>query len=178
MNEELVDLIREITSEKDDARRIMENGNYMSGASIPPSSVAPGDIYSDGTEFFINIRAECDTARLKNGKVQVYALKGELLSEKDFVAKNNQYLGKYNQLLANETYFVIPYICGGKIIKVSFNQIFTVEYCDTDQSIVISNKKLTRVGRILSPYSRKLQQKYSQFLTRIGLTSIPKILRD
>lgn len=188
-DEGLIKIIKGVISEKNDAKRILESINYVNASKIS-DTVMPGDIFNKGKDYYINIRAECDTARLKGNKVTVYLLKGDVISEDKFIDKhvcsicmekhdkNSPFLGEYYQLLYNDSNFTIPFICDGKIIRFNFRDMITAEYDVSAKAAFIGDKSYIRIGRVLPPYSIKLQQRYSQYFSRVGLNPIPKIIAD
>ena len=173
-------------SNKEDVKRILEATRFIENDKLANNKVFPGDVFVDNEgNYYINIRPECDTTRGDKSGFQLYVIKGEEIAEKVFFNKkgnkdNNigrdSYLGAYNQLLFNESSFTIPFICGKKIIEFKLKKLYICCYKKETASIEINDLKCKRVGRVLEPYSLKIQQRFSSYISRIGIDSVPDIL--
>ena len=79
----------------------------------------------------------------------------------------------------NEANFTIPFIGGGMIVQFDFKNLVLGKYDLLKQELVLNEKseekRYPRIGRVLAPYSNKIQQRYAEFLNRIPLNSIPDI---
>ncbi|MGD9678990.1 MAG: hypothetical protein AB7V16_11670 [Vulcanibacillus sp.] len=176
-------------SDINDYKRLLENSRYIPDEKIDKNSVMSGDLYSNGEKYCINVRADCDTARI-NGDVTVYVVSGKSITEIDFLNKKicskcctehehpSPFLGNYLELLYNDVNVTIPYIAGQKIIQFNLKDLDVVKYDVSTKSFEKVNGenkyKYSRIGRVLPPYSQKVQQRFSQYMTRLGLDSIPK----
>ena len=200
---DIIEMIKAIEDNKADVMLALENIRFLSDEKLLPRSVMPGDVFAEGKTYYLNVRAECDTARYED-KVNLYLLKGVEIKEENFYNKQVcsvcleehekplAFLGQYNQILYNDSNFTIPYICEGKIIQFKFKDIYIGNYDpinreiavhesvvkEDDGKLVAQVKIYKRKGRVLPPYSLKIQQRFSEYFGRIGLDSIPDIMID
>lgn len=147
---------------KDELRRLLECERFIPNASLPEHPFA-GDIYIINEKYYLNIRPDCDIVRSPKDK-QMYLIKGKVIDESkinkedvdsitfdsgEFIEKNNNcYVAFVN----------------GEILCFSFRDLELKKWKDI---------KADRIGRLLPPYITKIQQKYSAYLQRQGLPSIP-----
>ena len=160
-----------------------------------------GDLYEcDDEKFYLNIRAQCDINRNSNPKL--YCICGEAKAINEFVIKkhvvinsdktinigneknikldsddvisscnkkiidciNNNVCYHFGCLIERHNTALLPYIKPGKIIEFKLKDIEIIEFNDL---------KDKRIGRIVSPYITRIQQKTANFIIRQGLMPIP-----
>ncbi|WP_413853890.1 hypothetical protein [Candidatus Ruminimicrobium bovinum] len=80
---------------------------------------------------------------------------------------NNNFLFKYGALLENKDTILFPYVIENKIINFKINKI------EVKQFDSIKDK---RIGRIVSPYLTRIQQKTANYIIRQGIMPIPEEL--
>ena len=129
-----------------------------------------GDIYrKDGsepeeTEYYINIRAQCDLLREEDP--YIYLLKGKQLiqnsSGKITEAKFEH--GEFQQRVNHE---IISFIDDGKIIEFQFKEFSIKKFSS------LETEQLKKIGRLIPPYITRIQQRFSHYFQRQGLPSIP-----
>ena len=147
---------------KDELRHLLECERFIPSERLPAHPFA-GDIYIISDKYYLNIRPDCDIVRSPKDK-QMYLIKGKVIDESkinkqeidsitfdsgEFIEKNNNcYVAFVN----------------GKILCFSFRDLELKKWNEI---------KNNRIGRLLPPYITKIQQKYSAYLQRQGLPSIP-----
>lgn len=145
---------------KDELRRLLECERFIPNVSLPDHPFV-GDIYLiDGT-YYINIRPDCDIVREKK---DLYLLKGCIINEDQINSgEENEivfYKGEFQEKI-NQCYTAF---IEGQILSFSLRKLIIMRWCQI---------KSKRCGRLLPPYITRIQQKYSSYLQRQGLPSIP-----
>jgi len=137
---------------------------FLNNENIPKNEIKPGDIYKKGSDYFINIRPECDTVigRAGTSTIDLYLLKGRNLSSTKF--KTDYYHKKYG-IIKKMTDEIIFGLDLKDIIQFHFKKLNILKYDEI---------KNNRICRLLPPYITNLQQRYSSFIGRIGHPSLPK----
>ena len=125
--------------------------------------IRSGDLFElSEHKFLLNIRADCDCVPrggLTKDAVEVYCLKGRTMSDEEL---NEIYVkGHFREQIDQEIMFAVV---DGKSIRFKFKKLRIEKFGD-------GNKK--RIGRILHPYLRKVQQRYAAYLQRQGLPIVP-----
>lgn len=186
LDKEFLNTINAVSCTKQDAKKIIERIKYIENNKIDKKSIRPGDLFKCSGTYYINVRAECDTAR--GDKPILYLLKGKKINEEKFLNedvcsicqdmhdKPYRFLGKHFELIYNDRNFTIPYVDNGNIVQFSFNNLKLAEYSSNDNVIIIDGKNVKRIGRVLPPYSIKIQQRFTQYMCRVGLDALPKII--
>ena len=141
---------------------IYNGANYISENYTEGRYAMTGDLFvvedTDGQErYLINIRPLCDLLRNNKNSV-LYCLKGSAIDNPEAL---NRHLGQIIQKASHE---IIPYIADKKAICFEFNELVVEEW---------NTLKERLIGRLLPPFSLHIQQRYSQYLHRIGLPRIP-----
>jgi hypothetical protein len=180
----------------EDIRKILEAERFIKKNSLSPNIPFSGDLFelpdyeinknSKKTKksYYLNIRPACDTIRDKDSKKgstiksnevkfnpKLYCLKCEIVKDKDFEIKNGAITERINNAY-------IPFVFEGKTMKINFDSLSIFRWkeklLDKDDNETDNIFKDRRIGRILSPYITKVQQKYSYYLQRQGLPAIPE----
>jgi len=149
-------------SYKNTVHRVLEGERFLAAGHLDDNSFRPGDIFQNNEEFFVNIRPECDCIPKGNDKLDnldLYLLKG---TEKPFSSLN--YNEKYGLILEQDNEAIIFPIYDGKALCFKFRKLTTKKIKD------IGSK---RIGRLLPPFLTRLQQRYSAYLQRPGLSRLP-----
>ena len=145
---------------KDELRRLLECERFIPNVSLPNHPFA-GDIYLIDESYYINIRPDCDIVREKK---DLYLLKGNIINEEQINSKEENeiifYKGEFQEKM-NQCYTAF---IEGKILCFSLRKLTIKRW---------SEVKNNRLGRLLPPYITRIQQKYSSYLQRQGLPSIP-----
>ena len=173
---------------KKDIRKVLEAERFIKNDALPDIPFT-GDLFklykyelsegatSEKEMFYINIRPECDIARHNNP--EIYCLECEIVKEdKINSGENNQILFNNGNFIdkANNTY--LPFIFDGKIIVVNLKDLkifnWKQELFPKQDNGDKRNFNKTRIGRVLSPYITRVQQKYAYYIQRQGLPAIPE----
>lgn len=169
---------------KQDIRKVLEAERFIKNGALPDMPFT-GDLFeyevdvngSKEKRYYLNIRPECDIARQRNPKL--YCLECRILDEQRINSGNGDQIsfneGNFIEK-SNNTY--IPFIDDGKIIEVRFRNMRILKWeeklKDENGNEIDKMFKETRIGRLLSPYITKVQQRYSFYLQRQGLPAIPE----
>lgn len=145
--------------------KVLEGERFLTNSRLEPETVAPGDIFFTEQNYFINIRPDCDCIARGNNKLdnlELYLLKGteKELADLGFDPKFGDIREKDNEAR------IFP-IYGGKAFSFNFRNLHKKKWKEV---------KAGRVGRLLPPYLTRLQQRYSAYLQRPGLTRLPSEL--
>ncbi len=155
--------------QKKELRKVLEGERYLKKDSLHDSDVGTGDLfkeeYQDNGEtkyrYYLNIRAQCDLVREDNP--ELYTISGYKLEQMpngkivNISFSQGQYLEKTNHA-------VVAFLDDGNILEFKFSE-FEIKPWE--------NLRTNRIGRLLSPYINKIQQRYALFLQRQGLPRIP-----
>lgn len=150
---------------KEELRTILECERFLPVSSLPDHPYA-GDVYIIEDKYYINIRPDCDIIRdAKKDNKKMYLLSGEIVDETRINANDK------NSITFNSGEFIEKNHCcfvafiKGKILQFSFKELEVRPWNEISDN---------RIGRLLPPFITKIQQKYSAYLQRQGLPSIPK----
>lgn len=146
---------------KRDLRKILECERFVQQSGLPDCPFA-GDIYFIEDKYYLNIRPDCDIIRERK---EMYLICGKSIDE---------------TLINSDVQNAIRFDSGEFIEKKNSCYVAFVQ----DHILEFSFRKLTikkwteiksmRIGKLLPPYITKIQQKYSAYLQRQGLPSIPQ----
>lgn len=142
--------------------KVLEGERFIRAEGLHGDSIAPGDVFKDGKNYFINIRPDCDcVVRGDMGDVDLYLLKGVKLGSRDFNALNVE-RGNFSE---RDDEAIVFAMYNSASISFKLKDIHIKKWSDI---------KAKRIGRLLSPFLTKVQQRYSSYLQRPGLPKIPK----
>ncbi len=147
--------------------RVLEGERYLKNENLYQDSIAPGDVFKDSSNYYLNIRAACDLFPDRNNQnsdlddVQLYLIKGTILSYNQTKKYFNKPYGNFSEI---DNQVIIFPILSGKAIDFRFKNLKIKKWSE------IKNK---RIGRILPPHVTRIQQKYAQYIHRQGLPRIP-----
>jgi len=141
---------------------VLEGERFLSAERLHETSVAPGDVFKEGKSYYINIRPECDCIARKGQNqddVNLYLLKGSKLSSGQLNFQEG-----YGQLEERDVNTAIFAMKDGSSFSFQFSELQVRPWRDL---------KDKRIGRLLSPFLTRLQQRYASYLQRPGLPRIP-----
>lgn len=145
---------------KEEVRKILECERFIPNNKLPDYPFA-GDIYLIEDNYYINIRPDCDIIREKK---DLYLLKGDVIDETKINSESEDEIkfskGEFQEKINN---CYVAFI-DGKIICFSLRKLTIKKWNEI---------KGYRCGRLLPPFFTKIQQKYSSYIQRQGLPSIP-----
>jgi hypothetical protein len=165
-------LDKDAAAPKNELRKVLEGERFLKAESLHSEDIGTGDLfreeYQDGGEtkhrYFLNIRAQCDLLRSNNmDNVELYCLKGRIVDESKINGEGGSSIieGQFMEKINNS---IIPFLDDGKIIEILFRDIKPKKWRDL---------KAKRIGRVLSPYINRVQQRYALYMQRQGLPRIP-----
>jgi hypothetical protein len=145
--------------------KVLEGERFLK--KVQADSIAPGDVFTKGGEYFINIRPDCDCIA-RDGEAQddvkMYLLRGNRLKTEKIAERVVEKTGTISE---RDTETIIFGMTDGITVCFQFKALLVEEW---------KKWKDRRIGRLLPPYLTRLQQRYSAYLQRPGLTKIPKVL--
>lgn len=145
---------------KEEVRKIIECERFVPNNKLPDYPFA-GDIYLIDDNYYINIRPDCDIIREKK---DLYLLKGNVIEEAKINSNTDDKIvfsqGEFQEKINN---CFVAFV-DGKILCFSLRKLAIKKWNEV---------KSNRCGRLLPPFITKIQQKYSSYIQRQGLPSIP-----
>lgn len=146
-------------------KRVLEGERVLEEKRLHADSIAPGDFFMQPNDnaVYINVRPECDGVIRKDKPApNLYLLTGNK------VADHKVNIGRYGEITDIDPKYTVFAMFNGSAYCFGFKdvQVASWEYW-----------KQHRKGRLLPPFSTRLQQKYAGYLQRTGLPTVPKILR-
>lgn len=144
--------------------KVLEGERFLPEERLHQDSVGPGDIFKSNDTYFINIRPDCDCIAREKGKqdrVELYLLRGKVLNDAEVAKIYDRRLGL---LLEKDNEANIFGMIDGKTLRFKFRKMEIKPW---------SQLKGKRVGRLLPPFLTRMQQRYSAYLQRPGLTRVP-----
>lgn len=146
---------------KEEIRKILECERFIPNDKLPDYPFA-GDIYLIDGNYYVNIRPDCDIIREKK---DLFLLKGIVVDESKINSESEDrivfYQGEFQEKI-NNCYVAFIY---GKILRFSLRKISIKKWNEI---------KNNRQGRLLPPFITKIQQKFSAYIQRQSLPSIPE----
>lgn len=145
--------------------KVLEGERFLPNGRLHQDSIGPGDIFKLNDTYYINIRPDCDCiARQtdKQDRVELYLLKGRELTEEEVAKIYDKRLGLALEKDNEATIFGMK---DGTTYSFKFKRMQIKPW---------GQLKDKRVGRLLPPFVTRLQQRYSAYLQRPGLTRVPK----
>lgn len=147
--------------------KVLEGERFLRNDRLQADSIGPGDVFKKSSEYFINIRPDCDCIA-RDGEdqdnVRMYLLRGNKFKQ-DKIAE--RLVDKTGTISERDTETIIFGMMDGDTFCFQFKMLHVEEW---------KKWKDRRVGRLLPPYLTRLQQRYAAYLQRPGLTKIPKVL--
>lgn len=145
-----------------EVQEVLEGERFLK--ELHCDNIGTGDIFlkynsnNNQPYYYLNIRAQCDLVREdKIGDTQLYCIKG---TEIDWSSFDSSF-GLFPEKTCNA---IVSFINGGKIIEFKFRKLYIEKWKDL---------KDNRIGRLLSPHINRIQQKYSLYMQRQGVSRIP-----
>lgn len=163
-----INLIKQQNTEgitRKELRQILECERFIPSSSLPDHPFV-GDVYILDDIYYVNIRPDCDIIRDASKKNKnMYLLQCEIVDETKINADTeNCIVFDSGEFIEKNNCCFVAFV-NGNILQLSLRELLTVPW---------NCIKEKRIGRILPPYITKIQQKYSAYIQRQGLPSIPK----
>lgn len=158
-----------------EVRKVLEGERFIKQNRLQ-DEVSVGDVFKDRGKYYVNIRPECDCVP-RNGQsiddIELYLIRGNKISDDKFHDTFDESFGNFRDKDTTGTVFAMH---EGITVCFQFNDFRIEKWKDW---------KIKRIGRLIPPYSTKLQQRFASYIQRIGLARIPieavppkKILED
>jgi hypothetical protein len=144
--------------------KVLEGERFVAKDQLDADSIAPGDVFKSGGDFFINIRPECDCIARQGinlDDIELYLLKGSRLTPAQV---NKAYDDTYGVIQDNDNQAIVFAMRDGVTVSFRFKELVLKKWSDF---------KDKRIGRLLPPFLTRLLQRYSSYIQRPGLTRVP-----
>ena len=150
---------------KEEIRKILECERFIPAMSLPKHPFV-GDVYYIDNVYYVNIRPDCDIIRdAERLNKDMYLLRGEILDETKINSEDTESITfDSGEFIENNHCCFIAFV-NGSILQLSLKELKILPW---------NTIKDKRIGRLLPPFITRVQQKYSHYLQRQGLPSIPK----
>jgi hypothetical protein len=161
------ELLKNLEADQENYRqtlvKVLEGEIFLPLHRLHSDSIAPGDVFKDGKHYLVNIRPDCDCIA-RSGEAQdsieLYLLEGSKLSSGQV-----NYDSDHGLIRERDTETIIFPINNGSTVSFRFKTLLVRTWGDY---------KAKRIGRLLPPFLTRLQQRYSAYSQRPGLTRVPK----
>lgn len=147
--------------------KVLEGERFLPGDQLHMESAAPGDVFKDGKHYWVNIRPDCDCVARNSAEqdaIQLYLLEGSKLSSGQV-----KYDEAHGLLVERDTETIMFPMNNGATVSFRFKDLQIRSWGEI---------KAKRIGRLLAPFLTRLQQRYSAYLQRPGLTRVPEAVLD
>jgi hypothetical protein len=158
-----------LTKDKDNYRKlllqVLEGERFLPKDQLHATSVAPGDVFKVKDHYFINVRPDCDCIGRDSNEqdaVDLYLLEGSKLTKGQV---ERAYIAEYGVLRETDSLCIIFAMKDGVTVSFAFKTLTIGTWGEWKEK---------RIGRLLPPFLTRLQQRYSDYLRRPGLTRIPE----
>lgn len=137
-----------------------------------------GDLYKskDNKSYFLNIRPQCDLQHSNSQNeddIELYCIEGNVVErteKKKF--KNVKYDEIKNEFREDVSYCICAFFDNGKILQFWFRKFKIFKLRELQE-------KTIKLGRLISPYITRIQQRFANYIQRLGLPTVPmKIIND
>jgi len=148
----------------EEVRKVLEGERFIRQDQLQ-AEVSVGDVFKHQGKYFVNVRPECDCIPRNGGgddSIDIYLIRGDKVSDKKFHDTFNTDFGNFNDKDTNGTVFAMY---DGVTVCFQFKELQIGKWTEWQDK---------RIGRLIPPYSTKLQQRFASFIQRVALTRIPK----
>lgn len=120
----------EMTGNKDELRKVVESERFLQYHAQPEQAYT-GDLFKDGSDYYLNIRAQCSIARKDqqgNYNPTLYCIKGKKLRNQDIIAEDIHLTTDKELVFSASKRFSLDHVCEicGDISKLEeFNRNFS-----------------------------------------------------
>lgn len=158
----LICLVDEASLNISEIKEVIQGIMYLDKEKIPENDLQPGDIFKIGGDYYLNIRPVCDTVLGRAGcDREFYAIKGNKISKP---ALKKRYDKELTLIIEQENEIILYGVESKDFVMFSLKKIEKLNYDD---------KSERRIARLLPPYVNHVQQKYSHYVSRVGLPRLP-----
>lgn len=150
---------------KEEIRKILECERFIPAMSLPKHPFV-GDVYYIDNFYYVNIRPDCDIIRdAEKFNKDMYLLRGEILDETKINTKDTESITFDSGEFIEKNHCCFIAFINGNILQLSLKELKILPW---------NTIKDKRIGRLLPPFITRVQQKYTYYLQRQGLPSIPQ----
>lgn len=145
-------------------KKVLEGERFIPASRLAKHSIAPGDIFKKGGDYYINIRPDCDCIPRGSAKldsVKLYLLKGQRLTANNESKAFRAGFGLFEERGFEAIMFAVD---DGQTIAFKLKEITVQSW---------RSWKGRRVGRLIGPHLTGLQQRFAGYLQRPGTSRIP-----
>lgn len=143
--------------------KVLEGERFVLNQRLHDDSTTSGDVFKKSGKYYINIRPACDcVSRDGNPDIQLYLLKGLKLTPKQLEGCINR---KRGLLTERDDEAIVFGLQGGESVSFRLKSLHLEKWSDF---------KDKRIGRLLPPFSTRVQQRYASYLQRPGIPRIPR----
>lgn len=120
----------EMPGNKDELRKVVESERFLQYHAQPEQAYT-GDLFKDGSDYYLNIRAQCSIARMDqqgNYNPTLYCIKGKKLRNQDIIAEDIHLTTDKELVFSASKRFSLDHVCEicGDISKLEeFNRNFS-----------------------------------------------------
>ncbi|MGD0358623.1 MAG: hypothetical protein ABSA73_13550 [Terracidiphilus sp.] len=155
----------EESKSRDAVIKVLEGERFLLNNRLRGNMLAPGDVFKKDKHYYVNIRPDCDCIA-REGEVQAeikaYLLKGSKVTNAKIDKLFNE---KYGNIFESDTESVIFGMTAGTTVSFQLRELLVEASGGWMEH---------RIGRLLPPYLTRLQQRYSAYIQRPGLSRIPR----
>lgn len=143
--------------------KVLEGERFVANSGLHQDSVSPGDVFKFKGSYWVNIRPDCDCVpRPGSRDPELYLLKGSKVSDGKLLSALDI---DYGLVRERDNECVVFQMTDGISVSFKLNELTQKKW---------SEIKGKRIGRLIPPFSTRLQQRYAAYLQRPGLPKIPK----
>lgn len=92
----------------DELRKVVEGERYLSYAEQPVQAYT-GDLFKDGSKYYLNIRAQCSLAREENPTL--YCIRGKKLKSQDIISEDIRLTTEKELVFSAKKHFSLDQMC-------------------------------------------------------------------
>lgn len=92
----------------DELRKVVEGERYLSYTEQPAQAYT-GDLFKDGSKYYLNIRAQCSLAR--DESPLLYCIRGEKLKSKDIISEDIRLTTEKELVFSAKKHFSLDQMC-------------------------------------------------------------------
>lgn len=147
---------------RQDLMKVLEGERLVRNDRLHDERVATGDVFKISGDYYVNIRPDCDCIpRSGVDDPELYLLKGSALGAAAVEKRLERDHGLFSERDDEAIVFAIH---EGRTVSFKLKEMRTKKW---------SEVKDKRVGRLLPPFSTRVQQRYAAYLQRPGIPKIP-----
>lgn len=149
-------------SKNTEIREVLEGERFIKNDSLQ-TEPSLGDVFKCRGKYYINIRPECDCVSRDKPveELDLYLIRGDKITDNNF-HKTFDY--EFGNFIDKETTGTVFSMHDGNSVCFQFKSLHIKKWKECKEK---------RIGRLIPPYSTKLQQRFAAFIQRVGFSKIP-----